>query len=61
MTKGEGRWLNLMRHTALLGVFLFVAAGAAYSARLLTAAGYFWLVGIALTAYLFGLIAVEKC
>jgi len=56
----ETRWLRLMRHAALIGMFLFVAAGAAYSARLLTASSYFWLVGIALTAYLFGLIAAER-
>ncbi|MET0791159.1 MAG: hypothetical protein ABW061_06520 [Polyangiaceae bacterium] len=56
----EARWLKLTRHAALIGMFLFVAAGVAYSARLLTARSYFWLVGITLTAYLVGLLAAER-
>ena len=56
---GEKRWRKLTRHAALSGMFLFVAAGVAYSARLLTARSYFWIVGITLTAFLVGLIAAE--
>ncbi|HEY0463172.1 MAG TPA: hypothetical protein VGC79_03135 [Polyangiaceae bacterium] len=60
MMRGEERWLKLMRQAALIGMLLFVAAGAAYSARLLTVNSYVGLVAIALTAYLIGLIAVER-
>jgi hypothetical protein len=49
-----------MPHAALIGMFLFVAAAAAYSARLLTAFSYFGLVGVALSAYSIGLIATER-
>ncbi len=57
---GEARWLKLTRRVALAGMLLFVAAGVAYSARLVTARSYFWLVGITLTAFTVCLIAAER-
>lgn len=60
MATNQTRWLQRTPQAALIGMFLFVAAGAAYSARLLTAFSYFGLVGVALSAYLIGLIAAER-
>ena len=56
----EPRWLKLTRNAALASLLLFVAAGVAYSARLLSARSYFCLVGIALSAFLVGLIAERR-